>query len=293
MRISEKERQALRVRHKAWLDKIMAQTGLTLTEIGREAEGINAGTLRTFYTGKGVLSDKVMLAVYKRFGIEPDFDAWFQYRAENDESDITEYAKLCKEYITQVCVQLGIYRKELAQLIELKSDMVFTRLFSGYTPSGLEKTTLIKIKEKSRIPFPPKLAAQMPGSEEHGRIPVVGYLELAAGDEVIFYPDDQINYVEPLANVSAKTGKAIELKGPTVSAILRDGMRIYYNDVPLPVSKDCLNRLCMVQTPEGVTAIKRVTVSSRKGIYNLQSLVDNKITPSALEWAIPLTIATL
>jgi hypothetical protein len=49
----------------------------------------------------------------------------------------------------------------------------------------------------------------------------------------------------------------------------------------------------MVQTPEGVTAIKRVTVSSRKGIYNLQSLVDNKITPSALEWAIPLTIATL
>lgn len=293
MRLTEKERLALRARHKAWLDKIMAQFNVNLTEMGRECEGINDGTLRTFYTGKGVLSDKVMLAVFKRYGVEPDFDAWFKYRADEDDSDISEYAKLCKEYITLACVQLGIYRKDLAHLIGLKSDTVFTRLFSGYTPKGLETATLLRIKEKSRVPFPPKLAALIPGADAQGRIPVAGYVALSAGDEVIFYPDDEINFIEPLAGISSKTGRAIELKGPTINAILHDGMRLYYNDTPLPVSKECMNRLCLVRTKEGVTAIKRVTASSRKGVFNLQALIDNKITASELEWAIPLTVATL
>lgn len=293
MRLTEKERQKLRAQHKAWIDMIMEQHGVTLTEIGRESEGISSTTLRTFYTGKGILSDKVILAVYRRYKVEPTFEAWFNYRAEDDDdTEITEYAKLCKEYVTQACVQLGIYRKELAALIGLKTDMVFTRLFSGYTPKGLEVATLLKIKEKSRVPYPPKLAALIPGSDAQGRIPVVGYVSLAAGDDVIFYPSEQLEYIEPLQGITAKNGKAIELKGPTVSAMLHDGMKMYYNDTPTPVSKECLNRLCMVHTADGVTAIKRVTLSSRKGVYNLQALIDNKMTVSAVEWAIPLNIAT-
>lgn len=294
MRLTEKERQKLRAQHKAWIDKIMEQHGVTLTEIGRESEGISSTTLRTFYTGKGILSDKVILAVYRRYAVEPNFDAWFNYRAdEDDDTEITQYAKLCKEYITLACVQLGIFRKELAKLINLKNDIVFTRLFSGYTPKGLEVATLLKIKEKSRVPFPPKLAEHIPGGDAQGRIPVVGYVSLAAGDEVIFYTSEQVDFIEPVQGISTKNGKAIELKGPTVSAMLHDGMKMYYNDTPTPVNKECLNRLCMVHTADGITAIKRVTESSRsKGVYNLQALIDNKMTVSAVEWAIPLNVAT-
>ncbi len=289
--IARKERRKEQI---AWLNHILEATGYDIKQIVDVANKtinnpdntISETGLRGFYGSNDeerLLSRRIIIILYKAFAIEPSFDEEIFYSVAKDNADISEYAKWCKKYIADASVELAIYRNDLAKQAGIDPATI-ARLFNNKLRKGLLKQTLQKIINYAGYPIHKELNEFLTKGLSIAKIPVTGYVSLVSTDEVIPYADEEIRKIAKVDGLDSN-GRAIELKGATLSPFVKSGVIFYYNHEADNISNDCINNTCVINTEDGITAIKLVSRSSKAGYYNLQSLIDNSIETKKLNWA--------
>lgn len=278
-------KKEIRQKHDDWLRDIMEATGFNLQQIGREAE-IGDSTLRGFKSDKKrLLSESTIIALYRKFQIEPRFTSIVSYSISKDNADVSDYVKQCKQYVTDVCLAKGMYRNKLAEEVNTAAS-TFSRLFNNELPRGLSRDMLVRIREFSGVEYPLKLQDYLSGKQSSNTIPVVGKVSLVGGsDEILRYPETGRKKAEPLPGVSTDAGEAVELEGPAYSGMVKGGMLLYFNRVESGVGKECIDCLCVVEDDQGHESVKLVSESSVPGTYHLMPLAGGSLVKAHLKRA--------
>jgi hypothetical protein len=180
---------------------------------------------------------------------------------------------------------LGIYRSDVAKGAGV-SDGDLSRLFNDKLPKGLPLKKLESIKEKYKVNFPPRLRSHL--EEKHdakAELPLIGYISLKASDQIWLLNDREQRGLPLIEGMDAKRARAIELRGPTISALVKDGVVMYFHETKIGVGGECLDNTCFVETESGEMFIKLVERSNKAGHYRLHSLIDGGIVEVKLKRA--------
>lgn len=300
--MEKKAAKQLRAAQLNWIDEIQHRSGDNFSQMTEACNlyakntgqrSVGKDTLRHFFYNykdaskaeNRVLSDRVIFMLYKAYGLEPSFAPDLLYKIDNDKSDIGEYAKLCKQYITDVSMTQGIYRTDVAKGAGI-SEVDLSRLFNDKLPKGLPIKKLEAIREKYKVNFPPRLRQFLEQTKESKtEVPLVGYVSLKSGDQVWLLGGDDKRHLPLIDGMNPRHARAIELRGPTINALVKDGVILYFHDTSLGVVDSCIDNTCLVEMESGEMFIKLVERSNRAGVYRLHSLVDGKITESKLKRA--------
>lgn len=298
-----KARKELRADQKFWLDTIMQRFEDNLTDMVERCnetakklnlKPISAATLRNFYYGYGdkeaLLSERTVLLLYKTYDLEPTFSSEAWYDMEKDTAPISQYAKLCKQYISDVSRRLGIYRMDLAKNASIHPT-TFSRLFNDKLSHGLIRENLEAVREYSRMNYPPKLRALLDRKSEAQEVPIIGYISLKVSDAVLLYDEHDTPYIPPPAGLDPKRTRAVELKGPTINPMVKDGMLLFFYEPEAGVGADCIEETCLVETEEGRLCVKLVERTNKKGMYRLHSLINGEIEEAPLKSAARLQLS--
>ncbi len=302
-------KKRLREEQKFWLDQIQERFGDNWAQMTDACNIIAAktgikpigeSTIRNFFSrgyGAGsedrLLTDKVILLLYKAYGIEPSFSKELMYDMEKDTASISEHAKFCKQYITDVSLAKGIYRMDLAKNADVPTYRL-TQLFTDKLSGGLNMGELSKIKEHSKVNFSPRfrefLEKAKAVTEGNELLPIVGYVSLKSSDQVIFHSQEDRRTVALQSNMDKNKGRAIELKGPTINPAVKEGMLYFYNEAEEGVGNECIDETCVVETEEGEVSIKMVERTNKPDVYRLHSLIGTPIETAKLKRASPIRL---
>jgi transcriptional regulator with XRE-family HTH domain len=287
---SEKRKQQI-----DWLSRLSDSSGYNFKQITEHTnfyakknniKPISDSVLRVFMTNKqgSVLHNRTLNLISEAFNYDLPSELSDSYSMSSDNSDASEYVKLCKQYITDVCEAKGYTKSRLAELIG-KSINYFNKLFNNQQVKGLNYSVLKDIEEASGVKI--SIGLQQYGVEEVNRqndyISINSYLSLSASDEVI--PFDKVKKViSPFTN--SDNIEAIELQGPTINPSTKDGVIYFYektNSDAIP--ENCIDSLCLVETEDDIKSIKFVSRSSKAGLFRLQSIINNSVEHKAIKCA--------
>ena len=116
-------------------------------------------------------------------------------------------------------------------------------------------------------------------------LPLIGYISLKASDQIWLLNDREQRGLPLIEGMDAKRARAIELRGPTISALVKDGVVMYFHETKIGVGGECLDNTCFVETESGEMFIKLVERSNKAGHYRLHSLIDGGIVEAKLKRA--------
>lgn len=300
--MTQSETKKLRQAQKDWLDDIHSRFKDSFVQMA-DACNLHAGkmnvkligkeTIRQFYhhtatsAGARVLSDRVVLLLYKAYGIEPMFATDLLYDMEKDKAKISQYAKFCKQFITDISLAKGIYRIDVGRNVGIHETTI-SRLFNDKLPKGLQIKQIHKLSEHYGINIPPRFRAflEQKNSAAEG-IAITAYFSLKNG-QVLEYAEKDWRYIEAPPGLDAKHGRAIEMKGPTVHPLAKDGMVAFYTQGKTTVPDECLDATCIVTLSDGRKSLRLVESSAQRGKYRLHSLLDGSVEEGELASAAKL-----
>ena len=297
--MTQSETKKLRQAQKDWLDDIQERfkdNFLQMTEAcnllaeKNNTKPIGKETLRQFYhatatsAGGRTLSDRVVLLLYKAYGIEPMFATNLLYEMDKDKAKISQYAKFCKQFITDISIAKGIYRIDLGRNVGIHETTI-SRLFNDKLPQGLQKKQIEKLKEHYGVNIPPRFRAflEQKNAAAEG-VPIIGYFSLKNG-QVLNYAEKDWVYIEAPPGIDAKQGRAIEMKGPTVHPLAKDGMLAFYNQGKISMPDECMDATCIVTLADGRTSLRLVESGAQRNKYRLHSLLDGSVEEAELSSA--------
>lgn len=116
-------------------------------------------------------------------------------------------------------------------------------------------------------------------------IPVVGRVG-ASTDGVIVQDVGQGPFGE-IDLPAGATGSevAVEVQGHSMGIYAPNGSLIIYDDRRDPPSEDMLGEVCVVGLPDGRVLLKRLLRGSRRGLFDLESLIGETMRDQRVEWA--------
>ena len=301
--MTQLDTKKLRHAQKSWLDDIQSRFGdnfLQMTEacnlLADKYSGKPVGkeTLRQFYNdaqtrpGDRTLSERVVFLLYKAYGLEPGFATNLIYNMDEDKAKISQHAKFCKQYITDLALAKGIYRVDLGRNAGI-DETTISRLFNDKKPQGLQMKQLEKLRSHYKYNFSPRFQAFLSQKGSSDGVPIVGYFSLKNG-QVLLYAEEDRKSIEAPAGIDEKHGRAVEMKGPTVHPYAKDGIVVFYNESKQGVPEDCLDATCIVTFPDGRVSLRLVERSHQRGKFRLHSLIDGSVEESALSSAAKLAV---
>lgn len=298
----------LRQQQKDWLDDIQERHGdnfLQMTDACNllaekyNAKLIGKDTLRQFYQNtpgrpdNRVLSDKTVFLLYKAYELEPSFATDLLYKMDEDDSDITQYAKFCKQFITELALAKGIYRVDLGRAVGI-SETTLSRLFNNKLPHGLQMKKLELLRERYQYNYSPSFRAFLAENKQapDNVVPIVGYFSLKNGQ--VYYYAEEDRHVAPLPlEAEVKGLRAIEMKGPTIHPLAKDGMVAFYAPAKAgEVPSNCIDAACIATLKDGRVTLGLIERSHKRGLYRLHSMLDNSVEDVELDSASKLTLFT-
>jgi len=117
------------------------------------------------------------------------------------------------------------------------------------------------------------------------RLQIVGRVG-ASVDGAILHETDQGPFGEIIAPVGARGNEAVvEVAGGSMGIYAPDGSLILYNDRRDPPHEDMLGQVCVVGLPDGRALVKRLLRGSKKGHFDLESVVGETMKDQRVEWA--------
>lgn len=297
--MSTPDQKKLRKQQKEWLDDIERRTGDNLAQMTEacnliakknKVKELGKDTLRHFYhydshnrPGDRVLSDRAVFLLYKAYELEPPFESDLLYDIDKDKSELGLYAKLCKQYVTDVSLAKGIYRVDIGRDAGLNATTI-GRLFSDKLPKGLQMKSLEAIRDRYGVNFSPRFRAFLAQKGGAEGVTVIGALYLNT-DQVLLYAEADQRLVEAPPGIDAKLGRAIEMKGPMHNPLVKEGMMLFYNETKQGVADECIDATCLVAYGDGRLGIRFVARGHKRGEYRLHSLVNAAIEDTALKAA--------
>lgn len=94
----------------------------------------------------------------------------------------------------------------------------------------------------------------------------------------------------PFAQIEAPIGASgdeavVEVSGHSMGIYAPDGSLILYDSRHTPPHEDMLGEVCVVGLPDGRALVKRLLRGSRRGLFDLESLVGDTLRDQRVEWA--------
>ena len=298
--------QSLRLKQKDWLDDIHERSGDNFLQMTAacnalaekfNAKQIGKDTLRQFYQntpGKAdnrVLSDKTIFLLYKAYELEPGFATGLLYKMEDDDADITKYAKFCKQFITELSLSKGIYRVDLGRAVGI-SEITMSRLFNDKLPHGLQMKKLEALRDHYKYNFSPSFRAFLAENKNlaESSVPILGYFSLKNG-QVYYYAEEDRKVAAMPFGEEPKDLRAIEMKGPTIHPFVKDGMIAFYSpSKDGEVSGGCMDATCIATLKDGRVALGLIERSHKRGFYRLHSMLDDSVEDVEVVSASKLTL---
>lgn len=94
----------------------------------------------------------------------------------------------------------------------------------------------------------------------------------------------------PFGQIEAPVGASgteavVEVSGHSMGIYAPDGSLILYDNRHDPPHDDMLGEVCVVGLPDGRTLVKRLLRGSRRGLFDLESIVGDTIRDQRVDWA--------
>lgn len=108
----------------------------------------------------------------------------------------------------------------------------------------------------------------------------------ASIDGKVLQDTDQGPFGEVIAPLGASGNEvAVEVSGPSMGTYAPDGSLILYNNRRDPPRDDMIGEVCVVGLPDGQVLVKKLLHGSKRGLFNLDSLVGDTIKDQRVDWA--------
>lgn len=116
-------------------------------------------------------------------------------------------------------------------------------------------------------------------------LPVVGRIGASTSGEII-HDTGHGPYGQIIVPVGAfGTEVAVEVEGHSMGIYAPDGSLIIYDDRRDPPTEDMLGEVCVVGLTDGRVLLKRLLRGSRRGLFDLESIIGETIRDQIIEWA--------
>lgn len=127
--------------------------------------------------------------------------------------------------------------------------------------------------------------AEIIEGDEQSRISIVGRVG-ASTDGAVLQTTDHGPFGEIEAPLGSRGSEvAVEVSGHSMGLYAPDGSLILYDDRHDPPHDDMLGHVCVVGLPDGRVLVKRLLRGSRRGLFDLESLVGETLQDQRIEWA--------
>jgi transcriptional regulator with XRE-family HTH domain len=108
----------------------------------------------------------------------------------------------------------------------------------------------------------------------------------ASTDGEIIQDTDQGPFAQIEAPIGASGDEAVvEVSGHSMGIYAPDGSLILYDSRHNPPHEDMLGEVCVVGLPDGRILVKRLLRGSKRGLFDLESLVGDTLRDQRVEWA--------
>jgi len=198
-----------------------------------------------------------------------------------DGSSIGSYAthmsapKITPEKIRQLMTALGVNQTTLGERLGVTQPTV-SRWLKGSIPEGEQYTNLLLLIEEVELTL-------HPSSVDAHTVPLIGFV--GAGWTVSIINEQGAEIERVPAPIGAKdTTVAVQIKGDSLGPFF-DGWLVFYDEVRNPVTRDILNRICVIGVSGGGVFIKKLTAGGLPGRYHLLSQFDPPMYDVEVEWA--------
>lgn len=159
---------------------------------------------------------------------------------------------------------------------------------------GISKSQYIKLERGERrltVDYA-RRAAQAFGvrasdvtDDQVDHLPVVGRIGASTSGEIL-HDTDHGPFGEIIVPIGAfGTEVAVEVEGHSMGIYAPDGSLIIYDDRRDPPTEDMLGEVCVIGLPDGRVLLKRLLRGSRRGLFDLESIVGETLRDQAIEWA--------
>lgn len=116
-------------------------------------------------------------------------------------------------------------------------------------------------------------------------LPIVGRVG-ASTDGMVLQASDHGPFGEAIAPVGASGNEvAVEVAGPSMGNYAPDGSLILYRDRHDPPQDDMIGEVCIVGLPDDRVLVKRLQRGSKRGLFNLESMVGDTLKDQRVAWA--------
>lgn len=121
-------------------------------------------------------------------------------------------------------------------------------------------------------------------------LPIVGRVG-ASTDGAVIQDNDHGPFGEISAPLGARgTEVAVEVAGHSMGIYAPDGSLILYEDRQDPPREDMLGEVCVVGLPDGRVLVKRLLRGSKRGLFDLESIVGELMRDQRVEWAAVVSV---
>lgn len=127
-----------------------------------------------------------------------------------------------------------------------------------------------------------------PGAPER-LVPVIGRVGADPQGAVLFATGQSAGDLVPIPPGGTERAVALQIVGHSMTGLADDGGLIYFEDQRTPPSEDMLGHVVVVETDTEEVLVKRLLRGSRKGRYDLESVVGPVRRDCKLRWAAHIT----
>jgi DNA-binding XRE family transcriptional regulator len=184
------------------------------------------------------------------------------------------------EHLRELRDRNGLTQKDLARLAGTTQPQI-NRLETGerpLTPQWAKRLAPHLGTTPVEIIFPEM-------SKKPLTLPIVGRVGASTDGEVL-QESDHGPFGEITAPLGAKgTEAVVEVGGHSMGIYAPDGSLILYDNRHDPPQENMLGEVCVVGLPDGRVLVKRLLRGSRRGLFDLESVVGETMRDQIVDWA--------
>lgn len=116
-------------------------------------------------------------------------------------------------------------------------------------------------------------------------VPIIGRVGANTDGAILLATGDRGRELVPVPPGGTSDAVAVLVQGHSMPDVAEDGSLIYFDLQRTPPTPEMLGRIVVVETEDERVLVKRLLRGSRKGLYDLESLVGEPIRDVRLRWA--------
>lgn len=135
-------------------------------------------------------------------------------------------------------------------------------------------------------------AGEMVNDTDERLVPIIGRVGANPDGTLLLAMGDRGMDLVPIPPGGSAKSVAVLVQGHSMPDIAEDGALIYFEDQRTPPSEEMIGRVVVVETEDHEVMVKRLLRGSKKGLYDLESVIGEPRRDVRLNWVARI-IATI